>query len=147
MLFHYSGFDPILWLNDSQRRKIFIHIFASLIKIFELSFKIIYKQTVKMNYAELNIDKLTVATEMLKAIAHPMRIAIVGYLDGGVHLSVTEIHERLGIEQSTTSHHLGILKDKGVLNSKRDGKNTYYFLKHSALTGILDCIEKCKCED
>ena len=115
--------------------------------MFEFLFRFIYKQDVKMNYAELNIDKLTVATEMLKAIAHPMRIAIVGYLDGGVHLSVTEIHERLGIEQSTTSHHLGILKDKGVLNSKRDGKNTFYFLKHPALTGILDCIEKCKCED
>lgn len=100
-----------------------------------------------MNYTELNIEKLTFATEMLKAIAHPMRIAIVGYLDGGVKLTVTEIHERLGIEQSTTSHHLGILKNKGVLSSKRDGKNTFYFLKHSALTGILTCIEKCGCED
>jgi len=100
-----------------------------------------------MNYAELNIEKLTLATEMLKAIAHPMRIAIVGYLDGGVQLTVTEIHERLGIEQSTTSHHLGILKSKGVLSSKRDGKNTYYFLKHKALTGILTCIEKCGCHD
>jgi DNA-binding transcriptional ArsR family regulator len=100
-----------------------------------------------MNYTELNIEKLTFATEMLKAIAHPMRIAIVGYLDAGVKLTVTEIHERLGIEQSTTSHHLGILKNKGVLSSKRDGKNTYYFLKHSALIGILSCIEKCVCED
>ena len=100
-----------------------------------------------MNYSELNIGKLTLATEMLKAIAHPMRIAIVGYLGGGVKLTVSQIHERLGIEQSTTSHHLGILKNKGVLSSKRNGKNTYYFLKHPALTGILDCIEKCNCQD
>jgi DNA-binding transcriptional ArsR family regulator len=100
-----------------------------------------------MDYSELNIDKLTKATEMLKAIAHPMRIAIVGYLDGGLKLTVTEIHERLGIEQSTTSHHLGILKSKGVLSSKRDGKNTYYFLKHPSLTGIINCIEKCGCKD
>lgn len=100
-----------------------------------------------MKYAELNIGKLALATEMLKAIAHPMRIAIVGYLEGGVKLSVTEIHERLGIEQSTTSHHLGILKSKGVLSSQRDGKNTYYFLKHPALTGILTCIENCGCND
>jgi len=99
-----------------------------------------------MNYSELNIEKLTLATEMLKAIAHPLRISIVRYLDGGVKLTVTEIHERLGIEQSTASHHLGILKSNGVLSSKRDGKNTYYFLKHSALTGILDCIEKCNCQ-
>jgi DNA-binding transcriptional ArsR family regulator len=83
------------------------------------------------------------AAEMLKAIAHPMRIAIVGYLEGGVKLTVTEIHEKLGIEQSTTSHHLGILKNKGVLSSKRNGKNTYYYLKHSELSDLLDCIEKC----
>lgn len=96
-----------------------------------------------MKYSELDIEKLPMAAEMLKAIAHPMRIAIVGYLEGGVKLTVTEIHERLGIEQSTTSHHLGILKNKGVLSSKRDGKNTYYYLKHSELSGLLDCIEKC----
>lgn len=98
-----------------------------------------------MKYTEIDIDKLPVAAEMLKAMAHPMRIAIVGYLDGGVKLTVTEIHERLGIEQSTTSHHLGILKNKGVLNSKRDGKNTYYFLKHEELSILLECIGKCSC--
>ena len=85
MRFHHSSFDPVLQLNDSPRSKIIFHIFASIIKMFEFSFKIIYKQALIMNYAELNIDKLTVATEMLKAIAHPMRIAIVGYLDGGIN--------------------------------------------------------------
>jgi hypothetical protein len=45
-----------------------------------------------MNYSELDIEKVTLATDMLKAIAHPMRIAIVGYLDGGIKLTVTEIH-------------------------------------------------------
>jgi DNA-binding transcriptional ArsR family regulator len=100
-----------------------------------------------MNYSELDIEKLPMAAEMLKAIAHPMRIAIVGFLDKGVKLTVTEIHEKLGIEQSTTSHHLGILKNKGVLASKRDGKNTYYYLKHKELNGLLDCIGKCSCEN
>jgi len=56
---------------------------------------------------------------------------------------VTEIHELLNIEQSTTSHHLGILKDKGVLLSKRDGKNTYYFLKHNNLRQIVECVSQC----
>jgi DNA-binding transcriptional ArsR family regulator len=100
-----------------------------------------------MSPDEQKIEKLTLAAEMLKAIAHPMRITIVSFLEGGQKLTVTEIHERLGIEQSSTSHHLGILKSKGVLSSKRDGKNTFYFLKHSGLTGIIECIEKCTCED
>jgi len=94
----------------------------------------------------LDPEKLEQASAMLKAIAHPMRIAIISFLDGGVKLTVTEIHEKLGIEQSSTSHHLGILKDKGVLCSKREGKNTFYFLKHKRLSQIIDCIEKCTCE-
>lgn len=95
---------------------------------------------------ELNIEKLELAANLLKAIAHPMRIAILKHLEGGKKLTVTEIYEALGIEQATTSHHLGILKDKGVLCSRRDGKNTYYFLKHEMLTQILDCIYKCSCD-
>ena len=96
-----------------------------------------------MNLSKLNVEQLDRAANMLKAIAHPMRIAIVGYLEGGKKYTVTQIHELLNIEQSTTSHHLGILKDKGVLSSKREGKNTYYFLKHQDFTQIIDCLTKC----
>ncbi len=96
-----------------------------------------------MNLTELSSEQLESAANMLKAIAHPMRIAILSYLEGEQSLTVTEIHEKLGIEQSTTSHHLGILKDKGVLCSKRVGKNTYYSLKHSNLSHIVDCVSKC----
>ncbi|MGF7140294.1 ArsR/SmtB family transcription factor [Roseimarinus sediminis] len=92
-------------------------------------------------------DQLSMATGMLKAMAHPIRISILHFLKEGGKLTVTQIHERLGIEQSTTSHHLGILKDKGVLCSKRDGKNTYYYLKHPVLGQIIDCMKSCACED
>ena len=98
-----------------------------------------------MHIKDLTIEQLESAANMLKAIAHPMRIAILNYLDDGKKLTVTEIHELLQIEQSTTSHHLGILKDKGVLSSKRDGKNTYYFLRHDNLSNIVDCISQCAC--
>lgn len=100
-----------------------------------------------MSTTEHSLEKLTVAAEMLKAIAHPMRITIVSYLEGNQKLTVTEIYERLGIEQSATSHHLGILKSKGVLASSRDGKNTYYFLKHAGLSGILKCVQNCQCNN
>ena len=95
---------------------------------------------------ELDAERLEMAASMLKAMAHPMRIAILNYLEGGKKLTVTEIHKLLDIEQSTTSHHLGILKDKGVLCSKREGKNTYYFLKYDILSQIVDCLSKCTCE-
>ena len=99
-----------------------------------------------MEVKELRADQLEKAANMLKAIAHPMRIAILSYLEKGDKMTVTEIHNLLGIEQSTTSHHLGILKDKGVLLSQREGKNTYYYLKHENLKNIVDCISKCSME-
>jgi len=95
---------------------------------------------------ELDADRLEVAASMLKAMAHPMRIAILKHLEGNKRLTVTEIHELLEIEQSTTSHHLGILKDKGVLCSKREGKNTFYYLKHDVLSQIINCLQTCACE-
>ena len=72
-----------------------------------------------MDIQKIDPDRLEMAASMLKAIAHPVRIAILKHLEGGKKLTVTEIHELLGIEQSATSHHLGILKDKGVLCSRR----------------------------
>ncbi|MBN2611826.1 MAG: helix-turn-helix transcriptional regulator [Bacteroidales bacterium] len=99
-----------------------------------------------MKFSNLTADQLEKAASMLKAIAHPMRIAIINYLEEGKQLTVTELQEMVGMEQSTTSHHLGILKDKGVLASKREGKNTYYYLKHNTLSGIVECISKCACD-
>jgi DNA-binding transcriptional ArsR family regulator len=96
-----------------------------------------------MEFIQIDPESLEKAASMLKAIAHPMRIAIIGYLEDGKKLSVTEIQKQLGIEQSTASHHLGILKDKGVLNSRREGKNTYYSLKHENLRHIINCVSMC----
>jgi len=100
-----------------------------------------------MEIEKLTPEKLEKAAVMLKAIAHPMRIAILNFLSDEKKLSVTEIHELLGIEQSTTSHHLGILKDKGVLSSQREGKNTYYYLRHCKLSNIIECISNCACDE
>ncbi len=96
-----------------------------------------------MDINKLNPQQLETAASMLKAIAHPVRMSILGFLQKYDKLTVTEIHKKLGIEQSTTSHHLGILKDKGVLSSKRVGKNTFYSLKHAVLANIVECVGKC----
>jgi len=103
---------------------------------------ILFKNS-NMELQELSPEQLNNASSILKAIAHPIRISILNFLENGKKLTVTEIHQRLNIEQSTTSHHLGILKDKGVLSSKRDGKNTYYFLKHESLSHVVECVSKC----
>jgi DNA-binding transcriptional ArsR family regulator len=99
-----------------------------------------------MEFSELNADQVDKAAAMIKAISHPMRLAILGYLGEGKELSVTEIHKLLQIEQSTASHHLGILKDKGILASTRKGKNTLYYLKRKNLSKLVQCISECACD-
>lgn len=91
---------------------------------------------------KLDIDKLDIAASKLRAIAHPMRIAIIDLLQEK-GLSVTEIYERLNIEQASASHHLNILKSKGVLVSQRNGKKIIYSLRNRILTEIIDCINRC----
>ena len=81
-----------------------------------------------MGKLKLEITKLESAASKLRAIAHPMRIAIIELLNNGNRLSVTEIYKKLNIEQASASHHLNILKNKGVLESKRDGKKIFYSL-------------------
>lgn len=96
-----------------------------------------------MKINQSDIEKLEQIANMLKAISHPMRIAILNLLGDNEKMTVSEIHNKLGLEQSTTSHHLGILKDKGVLVSKREGKNIYYFLRHENFSHILECVNNC----
>lgn len=96
-----------------------------------------------MELKEINPETLEKAAGMLKAIAHPVRISIVQFLEDGRKRTVTEIHRKLGIEQAAASHHLVILKDRGVLSSKREGKNTWYFLKHPNLRNVLANIGDC----
>jgi DNA-binding transcriptional ArsR family regulator len=96
-----------------------------------------------MERFDLTPENLDKAAGMLKAIAHPVRISIIECLEEGERLTVTEIHKKLGLEQATASHHLGILRDKGVLNSRREGKNIYYFLKHETLKVLLNCVRGC----
>ena len=92
----------------------------------------------------LEIQKLEDAASKLRAIAHPLRIAIIGLLEIDSELSVTEIYEQLNIEQATASHHLNILKNKGILNAKRSGKNTYYSINPSSILQVIECINKCE---
>jgi len=91
----------------------------------------------------LEQEKLEMGASMLRAMAHPMRVAIVELLSATKRLSVTEIYEKLQIEQPSASHHLNILKTKGVLESKREGKMIYYSLKHEKVKEIISSMDRC----
>jgi DNA-binding transcriptional ArsR family regulator len=91
----------------------------------------------------IQVEKLEQAASKLRAMAHPMRIAIIELLNDGKQMSVTDIYKKLKIEQAAASHHLNILKNKGVLASRRDGKKIFYSIKNQVLTEIVDCLNRC----
>lgn len=93
--------------------------------------------------SNLDIVKLDKVAEILKAVAHPIRIKVIELLGYNQEMTVSEIYEALGTEQSLTSHHLTKMKDKGVLNCRREGKNIYYSLTDVKITSIITCIENC----
>lgn len=97
-----------------------------------------------MEVTELSVAKLERMAGRLRAIAHPLRIAIIEMLSGEPQLSVTEIYHRLEIEQAAASHHLNIMKNKGILKSKRVGKKIYYSLSNTTLSDIIKCINNCR---
>jgi len=73
-----------------------------------------------------------------------VRIAIIEMLSNDSRLSVTEIYQLLDIEQAAASHHLNIMKNKGILESRREGKKIFYSLQNESLSEIIQCVNKCK---
>ncbi len=102
--------------------------------VYLLSYLYIYMKS------RFDIDLLEDATETLRAIAHPIRIAIIDLLSKEEQLSVTQIHEALDIEQAIASHHLRILKGKKVVRVSREGKNSFYSLADGAYFSIIKTL-------
>lgn len=93
--------------------------------------------------ATLDTEKLECMANKLKAIGHPVRIAIIELLEKNEVLTVTQIQNALQIDQAATSNHLRILKDQAIVKSARDGKKKYYSLKVLKLAEVVSCIERC----
>jgi ArsR family transcriptional regulator len=100
-----------------------------------------------MEGIDFNVYKLTQLSSRLKAMAHPVRIAIIEMLTDVPQMSVTEIYSRLSIEQAAASHHLNIMKNKGILVARREGKKIFYSLVNESLSDIIRCLGKCKDAD
>jgi len=84
--------------------------------------------------------KIEKAAYVLKAVAHPLRIKIILMLKENTEMNVSAIYKNLNAEQSLISHHLINMRDKGVLEIRRSGKNIYYFLVDESVANIIDCI-------
>ncbi len=95
-------------------------------------------------HIRLEQNKLEKAAYLLKCVAHPIRISIIDLLDQSGSLNVSELQDALRIEQSLLSHHLTNMRDKGLLKTRREGKNVFYSLADVTVTMIIGCINSCK---
>jgi len=92
----------------------------------------------------MNKEILEHAAEVLKALAHPIRLQIVELLQAG-EMCVGDIVKALGGKQAITSQQLNMMKAKGVLSCRRDGARVYYRIENRNVIKLLDCIyDYCK---
>ncbi len=77
--------------------------------------------------------------EVFKALGHPTRLWIVRQLAGGEHC-VCEFVDAVGVDFSTISQHLAVLKRAGVIEDDKRGKSVYYRLCCPCLLDLIECI-------
>jgi ArsR family transcriptional regulator len=90
----------------------------------------------------LDIDHLRKAAELLKTIAHPVRLDIVRFLGNGEH-AVKEIQTATGLPQAIISQQLGMMRDRGALMARREGTAVYYSVAHPFVLEVLHCMDNC----
>ena len=87
--------------------------------------------------SKLDENEIEVEAEIFKAMADPCRLKILSLLREG-ELCVCEIMVGLDRPQSSTSHHLSILKDAGLIKERKDGRWSRYRLSEGAVIEILN---------
>lgn len=80
------------------------------------------------------------AAECLRTLAHPHRLRMVELLLQGER-TVGELAEVCAIQSHVASEHLRKMKDRGLLECRRDGRRTFYRVEDDGLAGIMRCVE------
>ena len=83
---------------------------------------------------------LAAKTKVLKALAHPARLWMVEQLAVGERC-VCELVDGLGLDFSTVSKHLLVLKNAGVVADDKRGKQVFYSLKVPCVLNFMHCVE------
>jgi len=80
-----------------------------------------------------NLDE---AKLILRALTHKLRLKLVKYIDEHEGTYVKKMYKDLRLEQSVTSQHLRILREAGIVTTKREGKNIRYFLNYDKIKHV-----------
>ncbi len=90
-------------------------------------------------------DDIERASRSLKAMSHPLRLKIMCVL-GDRELSVQDIVEHVGTSQSNISQHLAILRDMGILVSRKDANRVYYRIDDPRNLRLIDMMRDVFCD-
>ncbi|SHE53353.1 transcriptional regulator, ArsR family [Desulfofundulus australicus DSM 11792] len=92
-----------------------------------------------MNIVQNNVHDYEEKAELLKALAHPVRLCIVdGLLQN--ECNVTKIRECLELPQSTVSQHLSILKSRGIIKGRRRGTEICYTVSNELVRELMKIL-------
>jgi len=85
------------------------------------------------------------ASRSLKAMAHPLRLKILCILGSAVETSVQDLVDMVGTSQSNISQHLSILRDKGILDSRKDANKVYYRIGDARILRLMESMRLAFC--
>src|SRR2546427_794295 len=77
--------------------------------------------------------------EITRAIADPLRLAVLHHLMGGP-TSVSELMAVIGVEQSRLSNHLAVLRERNLVRSTRQGRQVIYELRDAAVGRLVESL-------
>lgn len=89
---------------------------------------------------DLNFEKLNSSSELLRAMAHPLRLKILEFIDRNDAINVNKIYSSLKLEQSITSQHLRILRTAGLVDTERSGKYIHYSVDYDRIVQTIEAI-------
>ena len=81
------------------------------------------------------------AAEVLKVLAHPVRLKLVELLSCH-QLTVGQLSRRLGLPPNQVSQHLNQMRARGILARRREGRCVYYEVTHPHAQNLLRCIQR-----
>ena len=86
------------------------------------------------------------AASLLKTLAHPARLMLACTLAEGEY-AVGELEEKLGIRQPTLSQQLGVLRDAGVVETRREAKQIFYRLSEAKAARLIEALYAIFCAE
>lgn len=89
-------------------------------------------------------ESIELAAHALKSMAHPLRLEILCVL-GNQEICVLDLVEAVGTSQSNVSQHLAILRNKGVIASRKTGNHVFYRIADHRIMELIDRMREVFC--